>query len=202
MTAVQKEPKDINGNINFDVKELEWFCQNAYNLGVKHASEWDLRSVVRILSTCSTLIRCFPDGIAVEQASDLLLRSIFCNFLTSSALVALARAEDSLESQLQDYLVARRHIEEADHSIQLQLQSKNIDNASALDLLGKLAQLLAFDFEAAVALKKYNDLGEIVLKAEQCQNLETYKMMADCALRSHLHPEGLPLDSLQSEDTH
>lgn len=191
MAAVQRNPKDGNGNTLFDIKEREWFCQNAYNLGLKHASEWDLRSVVRILTSCAILIRGFPDDILLEQANDLLLRSIFCNFLISSALVALARAQDNLEQKLQDYLIVRKHIDEADDAIQLQLQSSNIDDASARDLLGKLAQLLAFDFEAAVALKKYQDLGEIITKADQCQDLETYKTMADCALRSHLHPEGL-----------
>lgn len=191
MAAVQQGPKDTNKHILFDVKELEWFCQNAYNLGLKHASEWDLRRIVQVLTACTVLISQFPDDVGDEQASDLTLRSIFCNFLISSALVALARAEDNLEQQLQDYLVARKHIDQADQAIQLQLQSKNIDNASSADLLSKLAQLLAFDFEAAAALKKYQDLCEIVLKAEPCQNLETYKIMADCALRSHLHPEGL-----------
>lgn len=188
---MQKGSKDANGNIMFHVKELEWFCQNAYNLGLKNSSSWNLRSLVRILTACSTLIGEFPDDITAEVASDLSLRSIFCNFLTSSALIALARAEDDREQQLQDYLAARYHIREADKEVQLQLESKRIDHASASDLLGKLAQLLAFDFEAAAALKKYSDLGEIVLRADQCQNLETYKTMADCALRSQLHPEGM-----------
>lgn len=188
---MQKNLKDASGKTLFHVKELEWFCQNAYNLGLKHAGDWDLRNIVRILTACSTLIRKFPDELTAEVASDLSLRSIFCNFLTSSALVALARAEDDCEQNLQDYLAVRRHIAEADEEIQSQLQSKSIDQRSATDLLGKLAQLLAFDFEAAVALKKYPDLGEIVLKAEQCQDLDTYKTMADCALRSQLHPEGM-----------
>lgn len=192
MAAVERGPKDASGNLLFDVKELEWFCQNAYNLGLKNAGEWDLRSIVRILTACSTLIRHFPRDMPMEQASDLVLRSSFCNFLNSSALVALARAEDSAEQQLQDYLAVRRHVDEADEAIQLQLNSKNIDEASAADLRAKLAQLLAFDFEAAVALKKYQDLSEIILKAEQCQSLETYRTMADCALRGQLHPEGLP----------
>lgn len=191
--AVQKDLKDASEKTMFHIQELEWFCQNAYNLGLKHAGDWDLRNVVRILTACCSLIGKFPDDLTMEVASDLSLRSIFSNFLTASALVALARAEDNCEQQLQDYLAVRRHVAEADGEIQLQLQSKNIDQVSATDLLGKLAQLLAFDFEAAVALKKYADLGEIVIKAEQCQDLETYKTMADCALRSQLHPEGMSL---------
>lgn len=190
VAAVKQAPKDAEGNKLFDIKELEWFCQNAYNLGLKHAGDWHLRDLVRILTTCLSLMSHFPDDIAAEIASDLSFRSIFCNFLISSALVALARAEDDRERQLQDYLVLRKHIAAADGKIQHQLQDGNVDEVLSRDLLQKLAHMLAFDFEAAVTLKQYDDLKEIALKAEQCQHLDTFKAMADCALRSKLPSEG------------
>lgn len=190
IVAVRKGPKDAVGKRLFDVKELEWFCQNAYNLGVKHAGSWNLRSTVCILSVCVNLIGEFPEDIAAAMAGDLSLRSIFCHFLISSALVSLARAQDNLEAQLQDYLILRRHIAAADGEIQHRLQSRNLDEVSVRDLLAKLAQLLAFDFEAAAALKDYQELREIVLKANQCEDLESLKAMADCALRSQLPTEG------------
>lgn len=191
VVAVQKKPKGTDGNKLFDIKELEWFCQNTYNLGVKYAGDWHLQSVVRTLTACVNLINEFPDDIAVEMAGDLSLRSIFCNFLVSSALVSLARAHDNREKQLQDYLIMRKHIAAADSEIQRQLQSRSLDEVSVRDLLAKLAQLLAFDFEAAAMLKQYQDLAEIVLKASQCRNLESFKAMADCSLRCHLPPEGM-----------
>lgn len=132
----------------------------------------------------------FPTDVAVEMATDLSLRTIFCNFLISSALVALARSEDSLEQQLQDYLILRRHVLAVDREISAHVDSKDIDEVSTQDLLQKLAQLLAFDFEAAVALKQYQELSEIVLKARQCQNAEALKGMADCALRANMPSEG------------
>lgn len=181
----------MDGNKLFDVKELEWFCQNAYNLGVKHAGDWHLRSTVCILTVCVDLIGEFPDDIAAAMAGDLSLRSIFCHFLISSALVSLARTQDSLEAQLQDYLVMRRHVAAADGEIQHRLQCGNLDEVAARDLLTKLAQLLAFEFEAAAALKDYQSLREIVRKANRCENLESFKAMADCALRSQLPTEGL-----------
>lgn len=174
----------------FDLKELEWFCQLAYNLGLKHAGDWDLRRVVRVLSACVELVKCFPDDVAVEMATDLSLRTIFCNFLISSALIALARAEDNLEQQLQDYLVLRKHVLAADKEIDAHVRGRGLDDVSVHDLMQKLGQLLGFDFEAAVALKQHQDLGEIVLKARQCQNAETFKVMADCAIRSNLPSEG------------
>lgn len=190
VTAAQKAPKDKDGNKFFDTRELEWFCRNSYNLGLKHASDWDLCSVVRILTACVNIIRQFPDDIPTEMAADLSLKSIFCNFLISSALVSLARSEDNLEEQLQRYLVLRRYIAEADGEVQRRLESETLDEVSSADLVGKLALLLAFDFEAAVALKQWHELSEIVLKASTCQDLECFKMMADCILRAHAPPEG------------
>lgn len=187
---MRKGPKDADGNKFFDVKELEWFCQNAYNLGVKHAGNWDLRSTVCILTACINLIDEFPEDITAVMAGDLSLRSIFCHFLTSSALVSLARAQDNLEAQLQDYLVMRRHVAAADGEIQQRLQSGNLDEVSVRDLLNKLALLLAFDFEGAACLKDYQSLREIVVKSSQCEDLESFKAMADCALRSQLPTEG------------
>ncbi|ROV97146.1 hypothetical protein VMCG_07448 [Cytospora schulzeri] len=191
VTAAQKAPRDEDGNRLFNVRELEWFCRNSYNLGLKHAGDWDLCSVVQILTACVNIIRQFPDDIPNEMEADLSLKSIFCDFLISSALVSLARSHDNLEEQLQRYLVLRKYIADADSEVQKRLESKTLDEVSSTDLVGKLALLLAFDFEAAVALKQWHQLGEIVLKASACHDLEAFKMMADCILRAHAPPEEL-----------
>lgn len=188
-TAVHKSPENASGKQLFDVRELEWFCQNSYNLGLKHAGDWSLRSVVQILTACATIIQAFPNDIGAEVAADLSLKSIFCNFLISSALLALARSQDNLERQLQDYLIMRKHIMAADSEIQERMESQSLDEVASRDLLNKLALLLAFDFEAALALKCWQDLGEIVLKASTCQSLESFKTMADCILRAHVPTE-------------
>ena len=142
------------------------------------------------MTACVNIIKQFPNDIPKETAADLSLRSIFCNFLISSALISLARAQDNLEEQLQKYLSMRKYIAEADSEVQKRLESKSLDEVSSTDLVGKLALLLAFDFEAAVALKQWHELGEIILKASACRNLEAFKMMADCILRAHAPPEG------------
>lgn len=124
------------------------------------------------------------------MVADLSLKLIFCNFLIASALVALARSQDNLEEQLQNYLLMRRHVAAADTSIQERIESQSLDEVASRDLLSKLALLLAFDFEAAVALKCWKDLGEIVIKASACQNIESFKTMAGCILQAHVPIEG------------
>lgn len=188
--AAHESPEDGSGKKLFDVRELEWFCQNSYNLGLKHAGDWDLQNVVRILTACVSIIQAFPNDMGAEVAADLSLKLIFCNFLISSALVALARSQDNLEEQLQNYLLMRRHVAAADTSIQERMESQSLDEVASRDLLSKLALLLAFDFEAAVALKCWKDLGEIVIKASACQNIESFKTMAGCILQAHVPTEG------------
>ncbi|POS79951.1 hypothetical protein DHEL01_v201659 [Diaporthe helianthi] len=189
--AAQESPEDASGKKLFDVRELEWFCQNSYNLGLKHAGDWGLQNVVQILTACVSIIQAFPDDMGAEVMADLALKSIFCDFLISSALVALARSQDNLEEQLQNYLLMRRHIAAADMSIQERIQSQSLDEVASRDLLNKLALLLAFDFEAAVALKCWKDLGEIVIKASACQNIESFKTMAGCILQARVPTEEL-----------
>ena len=188
-TAAHKSIEDASGKKQFDVRELEWFCQNSYNLGLKHAGDWSLQSVVQVLTACVRIIQAFPNDMGAEVAADLSLKAIFCNFLISSALVALARSQDNLEEQLQHYLIMRKHVAAADSEIQERMESQSLDEVASRDLLSKLALLLAFDFEVAVALKRWQDLGEIVLKASACQNIEPLKTMADCILRARVPTE-------------
>lgn len=67
-----------------------------------------------------------------------------------------------------------------------------LDAHSRLDLSRKLATLLTFDFEAAIALGKWDELGQIVAKVkaidrqgEKKSNLVIpFQAMADCLLRA------------------
>lgn len=189
--AIQRDPKDASGKKLFDVNELEWFCQNSYNLGLKHADTWDLRHIVTILTCSLNIINHFPEDVPSQVAVDLSLKSIFCNFLIACALVALARAQDNVEQQLQDYLVMRGHISAFDTALQEQLQM--LDEVSTKDLLNKLSMLLVFDFEGAACLKQWEDLGQIVLKASTCKCLETFQAMGDCLLRAKPPVQGKSL---------
>lgn len=51
-----------------------------------------------------------------------------------------------------------------------------------MDLVKKLSILLAYDFEAAVRLKQWDDLPEIILKADICKSMKGFELMADCML--------------------
>jgi hypothetical protein len=97
-------------------------------------------------------------------------------------MLSRARSEDQLERQLQDYLVMRQHVAAFDTELQQQLES--FDDTLGKDFRLKLATLLVFDFEAAVCLKQWSDLREIVGKANLCQDELAFKGMADCLLRT------------------
>ena len=91
---------------------------------------------------------------------DLSLKMLFSRFIVSSALVSLARVQDHVEQRRADYQEMRGHIEKFDEGlIDLMVESER-DGGShkgclnlqiKMDMSRKLATLLVFDFEAAVA---------------------------------------------------
>jgi hypothetical protein len=149
---------------------------------MKNAEMWDLRQVIQVLTSCVDLIGHYPKDLSSEVLEDLSLKSLFCHFIISSALVGLARCGDHVEQQLQDYLVLRRHV--ASFDSQLLSMRDGMDDASKRDMHQKLATMLCFDFEAAAGLKKWEEMEEIVRKAKDCGNVTAFQAMADCLLRS------------------
>lgn len=138
----------------------------------------------------------FPTDISSDTAADLAFKTLFNNFIVSSALLARARSQDSVEDQLQDYLLMRKHVAAFDASLPSQLPAL-VEPASA-DMLAKLAALLTFDFEAAVALKCYDELGSIVRKCADCKSASCLQAMADCLLRSACVPVQMMYSTLRT----
>lgn len=179
--AASKEPL-------WTIPELDWFSKNSYNLAIEHLSTWGPRQILRMLRVCIGFIDQYPKDISEQVSDDLSLRKMFCDFSATTALVALARGEDNIEVQMQDYLGLRKHVDSFDNGLQLQLDK--MEEGPIQDLHRKLAVLLAFDFEAACQLKAWDDLGEIILKSDACKSFKVYQLMADCILASQPPTQG------------
>ena len=178
----------------WNVRELDWFSKNSYNLVIKNVSTWQPRHSLRVLTCCIAFIDHYPKDISDQISEDLCLRKMFCEFSATTALVALARGEDNIEIQLQDYLHLRKHVDSFDSLLQDRM-GKLGDEAED-DLFGKLSVLLAFDMEAACHLKAWDDLPEIILKAVICKSSRLYELMADCILCSQAPTPGKSFDIL------
>ncbi|KAF4637760.1 hypothetical protein G7Y89_g330 [Cudoniella acicularis] len=183
VASIQNQGSVHGSEIFWTVSELDWFSKNSYNTAVKHISVWSPRYTLRILTCCIAFINQYPSDMSEQILEDLSLRKMFCEFSAGTALVALARAEDNIENQLQYYLNLRKHVGSFDRLLQDKLDK--MDEDPAQDLLQKLSVLLAFDFEAACQLKDWDELGEVLLKAEVCKSFRLYELMADCILCCH-----------------
>ncbi|KAI0601756.1 meiosis protein SPO22/ZIP4 like-domain-containing protein [Biscogniauxia sp. FL1348] len=157
VAAIRRVPLDEEGQEQFTIDELDWFCKNAYNY------------VLRILQCCLSIISLYPKDIPAHMSADLSLRGMFCNFLAATALITLARCEDDIEVQLQNYLTMRHHIKQFDDALEASLEILNENPRH--DLQTKLSTLLVFDFEGAT-----------------CKSLSTLQAMADCILRTQTVP--------------
>ena len=112
-----------------------------------------------------------------------------CDFLASLLLVALARVEDNIEVQLDNYLNLQHHVQNFDAKLEQSLDK--LEDVVRNDLLDKLGVLIAWDFEAATQLKQWDRLKEIVLRAGICKRLRTYETMMDCILVSEASTPGI-----------
>ena len=186
--ALERQKKDEGpARKLFTVDELEWFSRNAYNLALKNTAVWELRYVVKMLTACVKIIGHFPSDIGSKV--ELSLKTLFSHFVIASALVALARTQDNVEKQLQDYATMRKHVMAFDNELPEYLPQ--LDEQSRDDMLRKHATLLAFDFEAAVALQQWDDLSSIVQRAVPCKNITAFQAMADSLLRAQAPGQGM-----------
>ncbi|TEA13067.1 Zinc cluster transcription factor acuM [Colletotrichum sidae] len=182
--AMMRDPKDADGSKFFTVKELDWFCQNAYNLGLKNSDKWELGEITRLFECCLEIFKFYPEDLPEDTSIDLALRAMCCHFVLAAALVSLARTEDNREEQLQLYLNARKHVEAYDGLMQAWI--KRLEKLTVHDLTEKLSTLLVFDFEAAMALKDYDAPGKIIRIAKSLKSVESLKAMGDICLRAKL----------------
>ncbi|KAG4295037.1 hypothetical protein FPRO06_01621 [Fusarium proliferatum] len=139
--------------------------------------------LIRIFRACLAFVDCYPSDLPSEDDTDLRLMSVRCHFVVAAALVSQARTEDKVDEQLQQYLETRRHISEFDTLFDAHFRN---DPKSQMypDLLAKLSTLFVFDFESAVCLRSWDDLSQIIRKAQICKSEIMYKAMGDCLLRS------------------
>ncbi|KAI4158144.1 MAG: hypothetical protein L6R39_000529 [Caloplaca ligustica] len=97
-----------------------------------------------------------------QQASDLSLRRLFCNFLACCLLVVLARAEDVIQEQKQLRYYSELRNTMASFRTIVKVQLSRLEGGARTDLLRKYACLQAFDFEAAAKLGSWASFGELI----------------------------------------
>ncbi|RKF63583.1 Sporulation-specific protein 22 [Erysiphe neolycopersici] len=176
-------------DVVWTMDEHEWFSKNSYNLAIKNLSTWDPRQTLRLLQSCLVFINEQPLGINQQISDDLSLRKLFCEFTAATAMIALARTEDNIEIQLQQYLNIRKHVNSFEEV--LQAKKEVMDVRAREDLNRKLSILIAFDFEAACRLKAWDDLENIISKAHTSNTGRIYEIMADCILCADIPAQAL-----------
>lgn len=143
--------------------------------------------MIRIFTACLDYITCFPSDILISDTKELTLMKMRCHFIVAAAQVALARTTSQTEEQLQRYQETRQHaIVLYKHSVTEVSQDEHVIQ----DLHAKLATMAVFEFEAAVVLNRWDDLGRIVRGASLPGDEAILKAMGDCLLRSQTPGQG------------
>ncbi|KAL6717482.1 sporulation-specific protein 22 [Lecanora helva] len=193
--AVQaKRSRQDSSNELFTTAELDWFSRNSYNLCMEVCTTWKAQQTLRLVSACVKFIDLYPAESDINVATDLSLRRLFCNFLSASLLIVLARAEDNVADQLQHYLNVRKSVN--DFRTHVQEQVSRLEGGAKEDLQRKYGGLLAFDFEAAARLKAWDDLSGIINETQSLTEPQIFAILADITLSSEA-PSGVMITTLQ-----
>lgn len=125
----------------------------------------------------------YPDDIDEPTSAEILYRRLLCHYLCACISVELARAEDNIETQLQHYLVSRRHVQEF-RGKRGSVQRNAEDDIQ--DLEKKFGILLGYDFEAAARLKDWEALRGIVEEVASCKNkgISVFEIITDVLISS------------------
>ncbi|KAK7423893.1 sporulation-specific protein 22 [Neonectria punicea] len=168
-----------------DLELAEDTC-NIFEKAAENARLDGLWPLTRIFGACLAFIECFPGDMPSKETSEIQLMAMRCHFVIAAALVSQARTEDKVDEQLQRYVEMRQHVAAFDKAFESMPQDEatSSDEAVMGDIVAKLSTLFVFDFEGAVCLKAWDQLGEIVRRAKVCKDELMYKAMGDCLLRS------------------
>ncbi|OJD25043.1 hypothetical protein ACJ73_03590 [Blastomyces percursus] len=166
----------------FSISEMEWFSRNSYNLAVKYCTKWDTSSVLSLINTCIKFLDIYPSSLSPKQLYAAALRRLLCHFLGALLSMARARAETDTQAQANYCLDSRNHIQFF-RSV-LNCESTNWEETHRSDLFRKHRTLLAFDFEAAVRLRQWCSLHEIIEESESFSDDILYGTFSDALLCS------------------
>ena len=192
-TQARRLREQVNDSV-FTIAELDWFSRNCYNLSLKVCHIWPPQQTLRLMQAALKFIELYPADLDLAILSDLSLRRLFCDFVLCSLSIYLARNEDNIEHQLQQYLSSRRFV--TDWRSHLPDQLSRLDGGARSDLITKHATLLSYDFEAAARLKSWVDFDTIITECQSCQDVKLYAILADIILASETPTEVL-ITSLQ-----
>ncbi|KAL9030876.1 MAG: hypothetical protein Q9196_001049 [Gyalolechia fulgens] len=189
---------------DFPIAELDWFSRNSYNLALNICTMWEAGSTLRIVQACLAFTSVYLSNGDPQQASDLALRRLFCNFLGCCLLTILARAEDSVEKQLHYYSSLRNTMSGFRAHVGEQLS--RMEGGARTDLLRKYGCLIMFDFEAAARMGSWTCFGDLInvhitcvdyggsslieQETSVCKDVTIYNVMADVVLAGDAPTEG------------
>lgn len=165
----------------FDIKELDWFSRNGYNLGLRGIVEWSPATTLRIFNACTGFTRLYPEDIEASKFAEIIRIRLLCFYLCAALCTEIARMADNLESKLQHYLLTRNHVE--NFRVLLGEWSRRMEHGLD-DIKDKLDILLPFDFEGAVMLKNWEVLGQLIDETILLDKDTILGVMADIVVSS------------------
>ncbi|KAK5116066.1 hypothetical protein LTR85_009348 [Meristemomyces frigidus] len=169
--------------------EIQWWSKNAYNLALRLCADIHPEYLVRLLTVCVHFLECYRNDGGLMHSDDLIRRKCLCHFLSTSALIVLARSgEEGSEHALQSYSRARREIAAFMAQVR-QLEDTQVEGGlgrdDAGDTAARIFELLKFDLECILRLQQWDQLDSAVKAFLDFNDTDRWDSLADLALIVH-----------------
>ncbi|EMC95490.1 hypothetical protein BAUCODRAFT_123922 [Baudoinia panamericana UAMH 10762] len=166
--------------------EIQWWSKNAFNFALRFCADMHPEHLVRLLAVCTALMAEHPTDDGIMHRDHFVNRKLLCNFLASSALIVLARAnDDGSEYGMQCYLRARGEITDFRSSAETALKQRSSKHGDNDVTTRRLFELLKFDLECILKLQLWDELDEAVRYFLSFEGTNRWDTLTDLVLISH-----------------
>jgi len=143
--------------------------------------EWTPAAALKLFTACLGFTELFPNDIEAAKHAEITHRKLCLHYLCANLCINIARLDETIEGQLQHYLISRNHVE-GFRKIYADWAGRSEEESR--DMREKFDKLIPFDFEGATKLKKWDELDQLVEEAIflDAQNSFALEYIADIVM--------------------
>jgi tetratricopeptide (TPR) repeat protein len=172
-------------DMEFDLKELEWFSRTSYNLAVEHCGAASPQHTVILAESCAQLVEALIRDAPSARHDELRLRQTSCEWLILCAHLAIARTEDNIEKSAQSYLELRKHGKIFRELLPSIIEQETMDSTVQEMLMRNHCHVIKFELEAALHLHQWDEMQALFEQCWKYEDPQQWDTLADLVLVIH-----------------
>ncbi|KAL2872744.1 uncharacterized protein BJX67DRAFT_376535 [Aspergillus lucknowensis] len=163
--------------------EIHWLSFKSYSIALDIYESVTAQRVIRFLKVSQKFMELSEKEPGAELDASSVDHNLRCDFLQAIPLIKEARSKGKPSTKASYYTEARQAIKQFQAHIKV-TNSDSTPEPHPGTWVDKYRIMLSFDFEAAVFLRQWEDLGNILEASKPIVDINLSSIFLDCILRS------------------